>query len=70
MEEALRAALKDFLAMRAAEGANLKADVLGKLETLEKYRNRIAEHAPSVPVRLREAHAQAPGGSGPFRLRG
>ena len=55
VEEALRAALKDFLAMRAAEGANLKADVLGKLETLEKYRNRIAEHAPSVPVRLREA---------------
>ena len=49
VEEALRAALKDFLAMRAAEGANLKADVLGKLETLEKYRNRIAEHAPSVP---------------------
>lgn len=55
VEEALRAALKDFLAMRAAEGANLKADVLGKLETLEKYRNKIAEHAPSVPVRLREA---------------
>ena len=43
VEKALKAALKDFISMRAAEGANLKADV------------RIAEHAPSVPVRLREA---------------
>ena len=33
VEEALKAALKDFTAMRAAEGANLKADVLGKLDT-------------------------------------
>ncbi len=41
--------------MRAAEGANLKADVLGKLDTLEQFRLSIAEHAPSVPVRLREA---------------
>lgn len=54
-EEALRAALKDFTAMRAAEGANLKADVLGKLDMLEQFRLKIAEHAPSVPVRLREA---------------
>ena len=53
--EALKAALKDFTAMRAAEGANLKADVLGKLDTLEQFRLSIAEHAPSVPVRLREA---------------
>ena len=37
------------------EGANLKADVLGKLDVLEQFRLRIAEHAPSVPVRLREA---------------
>ena len=55
VEEALKAALKDFTAMRAAEGANLKADVLGKLDTLEQFRLSIAEHAPSVPVRLREA---------------
>lgn len=41
--------------MRAAEGSNLKADVLGKLDVLEQFRLRIAEHAPSVPVRLREA---------------
>lgn len=55
VREALEAALKDFISMRAAEGANLKADVLGKLDTLEQFRLRIAEHAPSVPVRLREA---------------
>lgn len=54
-EEALQAALKDFTAMRAAEGAHLKADVLGKLDTLEQFRVSIAEHAPSVPARLREA---------------
>ena len=53
--QALKAALKDFISMRAAEGANLKADVLGKLDVLEQFRLRIAEHAPSVPVRLREA---------------
>ena len=46
VEEALKA---------AAQGANLKADVLGKLDTLEQFRLSIAEHAPSVPVRLREA---------------
>ena len=55
VEKALKAALKDFISMRAAEGANLKADVLGKLDVLEQFRLRIAEHAPSVPVRLREA---------------
>lgn len=54
-EEVLRTALKDFISMRAAEGSNLKADVLGKLDTLERFRLEIAEHAPSVPVRLREA---------------
>ncbi len=55
VEEALRAALSDFIAMRAVEGANLQADVLGRLNTLDEFRTRIAEHAPSVPVRLREA---------------
>lgn len=55
VEKALKAALKDFISMRVAEGANLKADVLGKLDVLEQFRLRIAEHAPSVPVRLREA---------------
>ncbi|WP_300666590.1 YicC/YloC family endoribonuclease, partial [uncultured Akkermansia sp.] len=55
VEKALKAALEDFISMRAAEGANLKADVLGKLDVLEQFRLRIAEHAPSVPVRLREA---------------
>lgn len=55
VEKALKAALKDFISMRAAEGSNLKADVLGKLDVLEQFRLRIAEHAPSVPVRLREA---------------
>ncbi len=55
VEEALSAALKDFVSMRAVEGANLKADVLGRLQTLEEFRGRIMEHAPSVPVRLREA---------------
>lgn len=55
VEEALKGALKDFIAMRAAEGANLKTDVLGKLDTLEQFRLKIAEHAPSVPARLREA---------------
>lgn len=55
VEEALKAALQDFTAMRAAEGANLKADVLGKLDRLEQFRLQIAEQAPAVPVRLREA---------------
>jgi len=34
VEKALKAALEDFISMRAAEGANLKADVLGKLDVL------------------------------------
>ncbi|MFR4416227.1 MAG: hypothetical protein ACLT8E_01825 [Akkermansia sp.] len=68
VEEALKAALKDFTAMRAAEGANLKADVLGKLDTLEQFRLSIAEHAPSVPVRS-GSHAQASGGGRPAFLR-
>lgn len=55
VEKALRCALADFLAMRAAEGAHLKEDVLGKLASLEQFRLRIAGQAPSVPVRLREA---------------
>ena len=52
---AAEASLSPEEAWPMAEGANLKADVLGKLDVLEQFRLRIAEHAPSVPVRLREA---------------
>lgn len=69
VEEALKAALKDFTAMRAAEGANLKADVLGKLGTLEQFRLSLAEHAPSVPSGA-GSHAQASGGGRPVRFCG
>lgn len=55
VEPVLKSAMGDFLNMRATEGANLKADVLSRLETLAEYRGKIAEHAPSVPLRLRDA---------------
>lgn len=54
VETALKTALQDFLTMRSVEGANLKADLLSKLDTLEQFRLEIAKLAPAVPIRLRE----------------
>lgn len=55
VEPALREALDAFLTMRAVEGENLKEDMLAKLASLEKFRNQIADFAPAIPERLREA---------------
>lgn len=55
VEQALQEALADFVAMRAVEGAHLKADLLEKLAVLEQFRVQIGELAPSVPLRLRDA---------------
>lgn len=52
---ALDGALGAFLAMRTAEGAHLKEDMLARVDRLESLSSMITEHAPSVVVRYRES---------------
>ena len=52
--ETLNAAIDGMLAMRKREGDALCANILSKVDNLEKIRNEIAEHAPSVIVAYRE----------------
>lgn len=54
IEPALHEALREFLAMRAAEGADLARDLDGRLAQLEEHKVSIAALAPQRPVRQRE----------------
>ncbi len=51
---ALKSALIGLLEMRSREGDNLKADILKRLDFLEKEALLIEEHAPSVKTRYRD----------------
>ena len=48
MKEALKAALANLNAMREKEGEKLKADMLSRVDTVERLVNDIAERAPLV----------------------
>ena len=54
LTETLNLAIDGMLSMRKREGDNLCANILSKVDSLEKIRNEIAEHAPSVVVTYRE----------------
>jgi len=54
IEPALADALGSLSSMRETEGRHLKEDFLLRLETLAACRDRIAQDAPSRPVRQRE----------------
>lgn len=54
VEPALAAALGQLTAMRAAEGADLKRDLLARLDALAKLASNISAAAPAVPARQRE----------------
>ncbi len=53
-EPAVREALAAFLALRAQEGANLRADLLRRIGTLREYREQLIERAAGVPAHYRE----------------
>ena len=54
LTETLNAAIDGMLAMRKREGDALCESILSKVDNLEKLRNEISEHAPSVIVSYRE----------------
>ena len=54
LTETLNAAIDGMLAMRKREGDALCENILSKVDSLEKLRNEILEHAPSVIVSYRE----------------
>ncbi|MDB6140043.1 MAG: hypothetical protein JWO94_3115 [Verrucomicrobiaceae bacterium] len=58
IEEALREAMKSFLAMRAAEGANLRQDIETRLAKLEVLLVSISAKAAEVPQIHRKALMQ------------
>ena len=51
---AVEEAVNGMNEMRKAEGKSLAADIICKVEDLEKLRDEIAEHAPSVVVDYRQ----------------
>ena len=48
IEPLLEEAMQAFLAMRSYEGANLKRDLLSRIDTLRDYRRRMGEQAAGV----------------------
>ena len=54
MKAALKAALEAHKAMRLAEGKRLEADLLARMETIEKLRASIEKRAPMVAINYRE----------------
>ena len=52
---AVRAALKELLAMRACEGANLKKDLQKRIDALQKSVKAVKRQAPKTVRRHREA---------------
>jgi uncharacterized protein (TIGR00255 family) len=58
IREALDAALNQWQQMRGTEGAHLRAEIEGRLATIEALLGRIAEKAPQVPELQRAALRQ------------
>ena len=55
LRTAVRAALKELLAMRAREGANLKKDLHKRIDALQKSVKAVKRQAPKTVCRHREA---------------
>ena len=55
LRTAVRAALKELLAMRAREGANLKKDLQKRIDALQKTVKAVKRQAPKTGRRHREA---------------
>ena len=55
LRAAVRAALKELLAMRAREGANLKKDLQKRIDALQKSVKAVKRQAPKTVRRHREA---------------
>ena len=55
LRTAVRAALKELLAMRAREGANLKKDLQKRIDALQKSVKAVQRQAPKTVRRHREA---------------
>lgn len=55
LRTAVRAALKELLAMRAREGANLKRDLQKRIDALQKSVKAVKRQAPKTVRRHREA---------------
>ena len=55
LRTAVRAALKELLAMRAREGANLKKDLQERIDALQKSVKAVKRQAPKTVRRHREA---------------
>lgn len=55
LRTAVRAALKELLAMRAREGANLKKDLQKRIDALQKSVKAVKRQAPKTVRRHREA---------------
>ena len=55
LRKAVRAALKELLAMRSREGANLKMDLQKRIEALQKSVQAVKRQAPKTVRRHREA---------------
>lgn len=53
-EPAIREALQAFLTLRAEEGANMRADLLARINTLRQFREQLIARAAGVPARYRE----------------
>ena len=58
LEKALREALAKLVAMRAAEGVALKAELLSHVEAIEKASVAIDQIARSIPLQFKERLAQ------------
>lgn len=58
IEKAVHAALQQMLAMRHAEGANLKTDIETRLQTLQNLLQSAAELSPQVVAKYRDALRQ------------
>ena len=53
LDEAFTAALDGYTAMREAEGAKLRDDLLGRIDAIEKHMKVVRERADEVPAELR-----------------
>ncbi len=65
LRTAVRAALKELLAMRAREGANLKKDLQRRIDALQKSVKAVKRQAPKTVRRHREALLDRLNQSGP-----
>ncbi len=54
LQQALTTAMSQLIAMRTAEGANLRTDIESRLATIESLAGKVADIAPQVPEHQRQ----------------